>query len=363
MLRRDALKWLGLALPAAYLAPFGLSTAQGAAAEVGPLKAAPTSSAFRTIEIEIDKETQEAAVASAVAISPNGQIVAAGCDDHRIRLWNVADGTTIAQLREHTDWVRGVAFHPQGKKLVSVGDDYFVRLWDLETNAVVHRHEVKSGVLHAVAFRPDGKLFAVSGFDDVVRLFDTETGKVLQELAAPATDVKALAFSPNNQQLAAAGRNGTIRVWDLAGFKQVRDIPAHRMRVRSLVYSPDSSQLASVGDDRKFFLWNADGTRAATLPSPAGKLFSLTFLGPDLLASGGSDNLIRVLDVRTRKELAQLAGHTGSVAGLDYHVDTNTIASAGFDTTVRLWKPTTGEAAPAKVTQRPTYAPTAPFSK
>jgi len=355
MLRRDALKWLGWALPAAYLAPtfFGATSARG---DVGTLKSAPTSGAFRTIEIEIDRETQEAAVASTVVISPNGQIVAAGCDDHRIRLWNIADGTPIGQLREHTDWVRGVAFHPQGKKLVSVGDDYFVRLWDLETNAVVRRQEVPTGVLHAVAFRPDGKLYAVAGFDDQLRIFDTETGKSLAELTVPASDVKALAFSPNNQQLAAAGRNGVIRVWDLTGFKQLRDIPAHRMRVRSIVYSPDSSQMASVGDDRKFYLWNADGTRAATLPSPAGKLFSLAFLGSDYLASGGSDNVIRILDIRSRRELSQLTGHTGSVAGLDYHAESNTIASAGFDTTVRLWKPTTVDSAPAKVTQRPTLA-------
>ncbi|MCE9608391.1 MAG: WD40 repeat domain-containing protein [Planctomycetia bacterium] len=358
MLRRDALKWLGCALPAAY---FGQMPVR---ADVAPGKAAtPTSSALRTIEIEIDRETEEAAVASSVVISPNGQIVAAGCDDHRIRLWNIADGSTIAQLRSHNDWVRGVAFHPQGKKLVSVGDDYAVLLWDLETNAVVHRHDVATGVLHAVAFRPDGKIFATAGFDDQVRIFDVATGKITQQLTVPAADVKALAFSPNNQQLAAAGRNGVIRVWDLTGFKQLRDIPAHRMRVRSIAYSPDSSQMASVGDDRKFYLWNADGTRAATLPTPAGRLFSLTFLGPDFLASGGSDNLIRVLDLRSRRELAQLSGHTGSVAGLDYHAESNLIASAGFDTTVRIWKPALTESSPAKITQRPTFAPPQTFSK
>lgn len=363
MLRRDALKWLGLAVPAACLAPAWIGS-RAARAEAAPgLPAVPTTAAQRVIEIEIDPETQEAAVASTVAISPNGQVLAAGCDDHRIRLWNLSDGSPVGQLREHTDWVRGIAFHPQGKKLVSVGDDYFVRLWDLETNAVVQRHEVKSGVLHAAGFRPDGKLYGVVGFDDQLRLFDSASGKIVQELTVPATDVKTLAFSPNNRQVAAAGRNGIIRVWDLDGFKPVREIPAHRMRVRSVVFSPDSSQLASVGDDRKFYLWNLDGTRAATLPTPAGKLFSLAFLGNDYIASGGSDNLIRVVDVRSRKELVQLIGHTGSVAGLDYHVDSNTLASAGFDTSVRLWRPALTEAAPAKVTQRPTLAPTSIFSK
>jgi hypothetical protein len=346
MQRREALKWLGLAPWASSWALWGgtppATSAAGpelllTAAESAP---APTrTDPLRTIEIEIDPIDEEAAVPTCVAISPNGQLVAAGADDHRVRLWNLSDGTLITQLREHVDWVRAVAFHPAGKKLLTGGDDRVVLIWDLETHAVLHRIKVPQGVVHCAAFRPDGKEAAASGFDDVVRIIDIETGTVKRELKASASDVRAVAFSPNNQLLAAAGRDGVIRVWNLSDYSLRIDIPAHRMRIRALAFSPDGSQLASAGDDRKFFLWSLDGTRDATLGHPNGRIFSLSFLGPDHLASGGSDNVIRVVDIRSRRELAQLVGHSGSVAALDYNADGGLLASGGFDTTVRLWKP------------------------
>jgi WD40 repeat protein len=268
----------------------------------------------------------------------------------------LADGTLITQLREHVDWVRAVAFHPAGKKLLTGGDDRVLLIWNLETHAVEHRVGIPQGVVHCAAFRPDGKTAAAGGFDDVVRIIDIENGQVARELKASASDVRAIAFSPNNQMLAAAGRDGVIRIWNLADYSLRLDIPAHRMRIRALAFSPDGTQLASAGDDRKYFLWSIDGTRDATLSHPNGRIFSLSFLGPDHLASGGSDNVIRVLDVRSRRELAQLVGHSGSVAALDYNVEGGLLASGGFDTTVRLWKPLAGQVVPAneRTTTRPT---------
>src|SRR5207248_2378429 len=131
----------------------------------------PTIDPLRTIELEIDPVDQEAAVPSCVSISPNGQLIAAGCDDHRVRLWNLSDGTLVAQLREHVDWVRAVAFHPSGKQLLTAGDDRAVLLWDLATSGIAHRFEAPTGVVHCAAFRPDGKWAAASGFDDVVRVY------------------------------------------------------------------------------------------------------------------------------------------------------------------------------------------------
>jgi len=93
----------------------------------------PTAGAQRTIEIE-STARRRSGRRSTVAISPNGQIVAAGCDDHRIRLWNIADGSTIAQLREHTDWVRGIRSIRKGRS--SSPSARLLRApWDLETNA------------------------------------------------------------------------------------------------------------------------------------------------------------------------------------------------------------------------------------
>ncbi|GAF76614.1 unnamed protein product, partial [marine sediment metagenome] len=52
----------------------------------------------------------------------------------------------------------------------------------------------------------------------------------------------------------------------------------------------------------------------------------------------GSDNVIRVWDTDTRRETGHLIGHTGSVATLAWAPAAKLLISAGFDTTVRLWR-------------------------
>jgi WD40 repeat protein len=80
---------------------------------------------------------------------------------------------------------------------------------------------------------------------------------------------------------------------------------------------------------------------------------SAVFLSADQVAVGGSDNLIRIIDLTTRRELEHLVGHNGSIAALDFDADTGLLVSSSFDTTAKLWKPS-GVARPAQVTRRPT---------
>lgn len=346
MHRRNFCRLIGLAPCWAW------AVARCRAAGAAEPPAVPQIGPTRTIEVDPDVETAEPPVMTAVAVSPDGRLIAAAGDDHFVRLWSAADGSLTAAWREHTDWVRAVAFHPSGKRLLTAGDDHQSRLWDLSNGSVLQAVENPGGILHRALFLPDGKRWVTSGFDDRVRFYDAESGKPVQELTAASDDVRALAVAPNGTTLAAAGRNGVLRIWNLADFKQVAEAPAHRMRVRVLTYSPDGGRIVTAGDDRKFFIWSADGNREATPAHPPGRLMAAAFLDDDLVAVGGSDNVIRIIDVAARREIKQLVGHTGSIAALDYFADTGLLASSSFDTTVRLWSP--GETKPTnQVTRRP----------
>jgi WD40 repeat protein len=60
------------------------------------------------------------------------------------------------------------------------------------------------------------------------------------------------------------------------------------------------------------------------------------------LASAGEDGTVRLWRPATGERTAELLGHTGPVATVAYSPDGGTVASAGKDGTVRLWDPTTG---------------------
>ena len=64
---------------------------------------------------------------SSVAISPDGSKIVTGSDDKTAKIWNMADGSWIADLsgpHGHTDEINSVAISPDGSKVVTGSKDH-----------------------------------------------------------------------------------------------------------------------------------------------------------------------------------------------------------------------------------------------
>ncbi len=70
-------------------------------------------------------------VRSILAFSPDGKILAASDQARALRLWDVATGKELGQLKGHRGAALTVAFAPDGKKLVSGGSDTTALTWDV----------------------------------------------------------------------------------------------------------------------------------------------------------------------------------------------------------------------------------------
>ncbi|TGZ73093.1 hypothetical protein CRM22_001704 [Opisthorchis felineus] len=123
---------------------------------------------LRTLDPDRQRFIQSASkkAITAVDFSPDGKFIATGESGHHpmVRLWNVSDGSHLAEFAGHHFRVIAVRFSPSARYLVSLGsqDDNTVYVWDRTGGQRVASAKVTNKI-NGVAFSPNGQFFVTVG--------------------------------------------------------------------------------------------------------------------------------------------------------------------------------------------------------
>ncbi len=272
-----------------------------------------------------------------------------------VRVWDVAHGQELYARRGHSSTVNALA-GLEGGRLASAGGT--IRIWDAAQGRLLHNLDGHRGGVRALAALEGGRL-ASAGQDSIVRIWDAVQGLPVHALDGRVGTVTVLAALEGGR-LASAGSDGVIRVWDVTDGRSLHKLEGHTKEVNALA-ALEEGRLASADSDGTIRLWdaaegrplhnlegNTDGVNAAQLatqyhglPPHALKkhhrtMNALAALGAGQLASAGSDGMVCVWDVPSGRLLHALKEHTGPVNAL-MALGTGRLASGGSDWTVRVW--------------------------
>lgn len=160
--------------------------------------------------------------ASDVAISPDGQTLAAGYWD-LVTLWHLSTGERLAVLRGFKRWAGSLSFSPDGKLLAGGTDLGGIQIWDVDSRSRIVSLDVE-GQVSGLAFSPDGTLVAAGTYGTgTAWLIEVSSGRIIDHQRVSDMGCGSVAFSPDGGFLVTPStgglitwpydRGGTIRVF------------------------------------------------------------------------------------------------------------------------------------------------------
>lgn len=153
---------------------------------------------------------------NAVALSPEGRLLATGAEDFSIKLWDPATGQMLHTFPAQGGPVFDLTFSPDGRWLASASFDGFIQVWHVDTRALAYRITQVRGAAYGVSFSPDSGRLAVTSRDRAVRLFTATNGTLLQAFSDLTQPTAAVRFNTDGSLLAAGSTEGFVAVWDTA---------------------------------------------------------------------------------------------------------------------------------------------------
>ncbi|HUF55341.1 MAG TPA: c-type cytochrome [Thermohalobaculum sp.] len=237
-------------------------------------------------------------------------------------------GEGYARLEGHGGPVKGVAANADGSRALTASFDYTVGYWDLSgaEPRLIRWLQGHEAAVNAVAFHPDGERALSAGDDFDVIVWDLPSGDILHRLEGHEGKVLTAAIAPDGASAASAGWDGRIGLWDLEEGRLIRWLEGHRGNVNDVVFSADGTMLWSASYDGTVRAWPTGGGPSVQLVSHG---FGVNHLVVDeaagWLAYGAVDGAVRVIDLATRAEVADLTAERRPILALALAADRTAI--------------------------------------
>jgi WD40 repeat protein len=284
-------------------------------------------------------------VIESVVFSRDGKRIVSGHRNGMIRVFDLDTGRTIHELKGHllpnrlvsnNFQVNSLIFSPDGKRIVSASNDDTIKVWDAETGREIrtlrgHKHVPQPGMplpvilegdVWAVAFSPDGKRIVSGSNDDTIKVWDAETGRVLRTLRGNFEE-----------------EPGLLNMKPDLVFRNFLD------GVHSVAFSPDGKRIISGSSDNMIRVWDAEtGREIRTLQTRHHSRIAMSPNGT-LIASVSADRYIRMWNAQTGQEMFERKQL--SVTRVVFSPDGKRIATGGWGDDVvpcvKIWDAQTGE--------------------
>lgn len=184
-----------------------------------------------------------------LSYSPDGQYIATGGNDSKVKLWNVSNGFCFVTFKEHTSGITDIVFSANKKFLVSSSLDGTVRAFDLTRYRNFRTFTASEPVqFSCVAIDQSGEFVAAGGQDNnfEIYLWSIKLGTIVDRLKGHTSPVTTIAFSPSltSTTLLSGSWDKTVRIWNCLESNSENESIDLLADVTAVCFKPNGEEVA-----------------------------------------------------------------------------------------------------------------------
>ncbi|XP_056320746.1 F-box-like/WD repeat-containing protein TBL1X [Danio aesculapii] len=296
------------------------------------------------------------------AWNPVCDLLASGSGDSTARIWNLIESSSTQLVLRHcireggqdvpsNKDVTSLDWNSDGTLLATGSYDGFARIWTKDGNlsSTLGQHK---GPIFALKWNKKGNSILSAGVDKTTIIWDAHTGEAKQQFpfhSAPALDVDW----QNNSTFASCSTDMCIHVCRLGSERPLKTFQGHTNEVNAIKWDPSGMLLASCSDDMTLKIWSMKQDSCVhDLQAHNKEIYTIkwspTGTGSNnpnaniLLASASFDSTVRLWDVEHGVCTHTLTRHQEPVYSVAFSPDGKFLASGSFDKCVHIWDTASG---------------------
>lgn len=288
---------------------------------------------------------------------PQEDLLASGSADSTARLWSLDTPGATPHVLQHDSNSSGskardgcdvttLHWKHDGSLLATGCYDGQARIWmkDGSSQTTLNQHQ---GPVFAIKWNPKGTFLATGSVDMSTLIWDPQTSEVKQKLEMHKAAVLDLDWQSNNT-VATCSSDNLVYVWKIGTDKPIKTFTGHKNGVNCIHWDPSGTLLASCSDDRTAKIWSMKQESCLhDLVDHIGDVYTLKWspTGPGsanpnlplVLATASFDSTVRLWDPESGRCLHTLEHHTQPVYSVAFSPDGRYLATGSRDKLCLIW--------------------------
>ena len=274
---------------------------------------------WRSVCRTIQPEKQPEGMSGFLAISPNGQMLAASpfypqsTPPGELFLWDLQTGQR--KTIDSRPW-GPMAFSRDGRQLVTGGFmHHAIAVWNVETGAKITeiQPDVSIDAIPAdVVFTTSDRQIASPVKNEVV-FWDAVTGKQERTIGGHPAMVMAIALSANSESIAIGYQDGEVRICKISNGESLQHFHAHDGAVRHVRFVPNSNQFVTADLNSSVRVWDLKDTKWPAHQFKSDSYYVAVSPDGQTLLWGDWNGLLHAVDLKSSDEFvrAQIPANMG----------------------------------------------------